>query len=235
MIPSARCAKSNKFISESLSHLNDSSRHNFDLFPPSFKKFRSAENQCNNLSTMFWRVGVHRTNNSLDVRAQSRSRLCRRAYNMHTTCSFSVKSKVLSVGLSNYHLEALSNEVSDSLRISFEISSSKSLICRIEEWEMVSLSDNTCDCFPLFKSWVNTSWIVCASMEEDYRALWSFLEVIEHSLEVKSSCLTIPVSIGCSFETCLSSNSVLISPGWLRSVDYSLSWEELSQKLETNS
>lgn len=83
---------------------------------------------------------------------------------MKSANSLAIKTCVFGKWLGNYHLKSLWNEVPDWPGVFLKISSCETLISRIEEWHQGVLFHNGTDFFPLFLSWVDTSWIMGAGM-----------------------------------------------------------------------
>lgn len=86
---------------------------------------------------------------------------------VESTSSLTIETHDLGERLGNDHLETLSKEKSEAHSIFIEISANETLVSGIKEWIKLSFSANLSDDFPLIKSWVDTSWIMCASMEEN--------------------------------------------------------------------
>jgi hypothetical protein len=84
---------------------------------------------------------------------------------MESSSTFSIESHDLSERLGNNHLEALVEEVSETVSISVEESRSEALVGSVEEGEKVVLGTDISDHSPLFLSGINTSRVVGTSVE----------------------------------------------------------------------
>ena len=71
-------------------------------------------------------------------------------------------------------------------------------------------------------------------MQQDNRAPGGVFEVFDHARKVKRARLGIPVAVAFVGEPSLARDSVLVTPGWVGSVDDSFSREKLSQELEAD-
>lgn len=70
---------------------------------------------------------------------------------------------------------------------------------------------NISNLLPLIRSWVTASWIVGASMEYYNGALWSVLEVLQHTFEVNTPRFRIPVPILTRFrEASIAENKAMV-------------------------
>lgn len=94
---------------------------------------------------------------------------------MEGTRSFTVKAKVLGKGLGDAEFEALLDEVADGPGIVFEISGCETLVCAVEEGEVISGSDDFCEFGPLVAGGVDAGGIMGAGMEEDDTAFGGFV------------------------------------------------------------
>ena len=105
---------------------------------------------------------------------------------MESSSTFSIESHNLSERLGNNHLEALVEEVSETVSISVEESRSEALVGSVEEGEKVVLGTDVSDHSPLFLSGINTSRVVGTSVEEDNRSRLGVSEILKHSVDVES-------------------------------------------------
>lgn len=89
--------------------------------------------------------------------------------------SFAVETEVFGEGLGDAELEALLDEVADGPGVVFQIARGETLVCTVEEGEVVFAADDLGDFGPLVMSGVNAGWVMGTSMEEDDAAFGSFL------------------------------------------------------------
>lgn len=83
----------------------------------------------------------------------------------------------------------------DGIGILLEITAGKALVSAVEEDEVVLALDNFENLLPLSLSRVDTSGIVCAHVQEDDLLVSSLIEILEHSIEVKTLSLGIKVAV----------------------------------------
>lgn len=50
------------------------------------------------------------------------------------------------------------------------------LVCNIKERNVILLLNDISNLFPLFRSWINTSWVVSTAMKQHKRSFWGCLE-----------------------------------------------------------
>lgn len=151
---------------------------------------------------------------------------------MESSSTFSIESHNLSERLGNNHLEALVEEVSETVSISVEESRSEALVGSVEEGEKVVLGTDISDHSPLFLSGINTSRVVGTSVEEDDRSRLGLGEIFKHSSDVETLGLGIKVSVLVDSKSSSSKDRVMVSPGRVRDVDRSIS--ELSDESSEN-
>jgi len=92
-------------------------------------------------------------------------------------------------------------EESQRISILLEITRSEALISRVKGAEMILRFDDVEDVVPLSRGWVNTSWIVCANMEQDYGVVLCVFKVFSKSVEVKSFGYRVVVAVVLPFFT----------------------------------
>lgn len=155
------------------------------------------------------------------------------ADNVEGTGSLTIETHDLGEGLSDDHLEALVEEVSESNTILVEVSGDETLIGSVEEWVESSLSADFSDSLPLIKSWINTSWVVSTGVEEDDGSWGGVAKISNHTLEVETLGLLVEVSVLSNLHTGSGENLVVVSPGWVREIDWS--WSEFNKEISNDS
>jgi len=182
---------------------------------------------------MLWWRGIVASNNNLNLREEFSSFSFVWGDEVKGTASLSVESHNLCERLGNNHFKSFVQEVSQSNSILVEVSRDKALVSSVEERiEIVLLADSG-NHFPLFQSWINTSWVVSASVEEDARSWGSVLEILDHSLEVKSLGLLVEVSVLSDFESGSFEYLIVVAPSWITDIDGS--WSELDESISDDS
>ena len=114
---------------------------------------------------------------------------------MESSSSLTIKTHDLGERLSNDHLESLVEEVPQANSILIEVARDEALIGGIEEWIELVCSANLSDLLPLVEGWINTSWVVSASVEEHHGSWSGILEVSNHAVEIETLGLLVEVSV----------------------------------------
>ena len=152
---------------------------------------------------------------------------------MDGTNSFTIKTEVLGKALSDDHLKSQLMEQSDWVSIFLKISGCEPLVGRVKEWEKTFLLDDFSDFSPLLLGWVNTAWVVSASVEKDNRSFRSIAESLNHALEVQSVCLSIEVRVFGMLEASFFHDREVVGPRRVRDVNET--WSVNTEELEANS
>jgi len=116
---------------------------------------------------VLWWGRIVNSNDNFDLTQSSTSLSFIFANEVKSTGSFSIKTHNFSEGLSNNHLESLSEEISKTFSIFIEVSGNETLVSGIEEWVESSLLAYNSNLFPLVKSWINTGWVVSTGVEHN--------------------------------------------------------------------
>ena len=96
---------------------------------------------------------------------------------------------------------ALLDKVSERKGVLVCISRRKSLVRHIKECIVSSRLDSLADLLPLLRSWVDTSWVVSASVKQESASLRCSLDIRNHSLKVKTNCILVVVSVFLNLQT----------------------------------
>lgn len=129
----------------------------------------------NNSGTIDWWVRVHWSDENLKLAFNVFSFGGVGSQESESTNSFSVETKVLGKRLSNSNVVSIKYELSDWESILVSISTGKSLVSKIKEWEVSLGFNNLRDFLPLGQVWINSGWVVSTGMEENQRLAWGTL------------------------------------------------------------
>lgn len=90
---------------------------------------------------------------------------------------------------------ALLDKVTDGVGVFVRVTGREPLVRHIEERKVATILDGIGDGPPLLGGRVNTSWVVCACVEEKGAALRSILNIRDESVNVKPDCLFVVVPV----------------------------------------
>jgi hypothetical protein len=233
MIPSTLSSNLFELSSQKFSHGGDSIGHSDELIEPLLAHSWFIEDNRSDSGTVPWWRRVVDSNDNLELGEDFTSDGLIGADEVESSASFSVESHNFGKGLGNNHLETLIEEISEANTILVEISSNETLIGGIEEWIKLSLLADDSDLLPLSESWINTSGVVSASVEED-SGTWSGLSKIsDHAVEVETLGFLIEVSILSDLEARGCENFVVVSPSWVANINWG--WSELTEEVTNDS
>lgn len=129
---------------------------------------------------------------------------------------------------------SLLNEVADWESIFVGVTGSESLVSHVEESVVLSILDGLGDLLPLLDSWVDASWVVCASVEEEDGSLLSTLDIGNHALEVETNGVLVVVSVLGYLESGVGEDGTVVGPGWVWDVDLLCAWVPFGEELSTD-
>lgn len=129
---------------------------------------------------------------------------------------------------------SLLNKVADWESVLVGITGSESLVSHVEESVVLSILDGLGDLLPLLDSWVDTSWVVCASVEKEDGSLLSTLDVGDHTLEVEANGVLVVVSVLGDLESGVDEDGTVVGPGWVWNVDLLCARVPLREELATD-
>ena len=89
----------------------------------------------------------------------------------------------------------LLDEVANGEGILVSVSTGEALVSHIEEGVVAVLLDNIAQSAPLVLGRVDTSGVVSASVEKDNAALGHVLDVLDHTLKVKTDGVLVVVAV----------------------------------------
>jgi hypothetical protein len=213
---------------EGLSHGKDSLANSDELGLPLVSELNIVQKLGSNSGTVLGRRRVVGSNQNFNLGHDTASIFFVVADNMEGTGTLTVKSHDLSERLGDDHLEALVEEVSETVSIGVEESGSETLVGGIEEGEKIILGADSGDLSPLFLSGVNTGGVVGTSVEEDNRSRLGLGEIFKHSSDVETLGLGVEVSVLVAGEADGSEDRVVVTPGRVADVNGGVS--ELSQE-----
>jgi len=132
---------------------------------------------------------------------------------MEGTSSLTIESHNLSERLRDDHLEALIEEVSETVSISVEESGGEALVSSVKEGEKIILGADSGDISPLSLGGVDTSGVMGTGVEEDNRSRLGVSEILKHSVDVESLGLGVEVSVLVDREADGTKDGSVVTPG----------------------
>lgn len=162
---------------ESITHGDDPVGHEFDLGLPLFVKIHIGEDGVGYAGAMEGRVGVHRSDNDLQLALYAGPLLRVGGNEGEGANTFAVETHVLCEGLGESDLVTLVDEMADGEGILGSVSRGEALVCHVKEGEEVFLLDKFRDFFPLSRGGVDTRGVVSAGVEENDGTLWGILYI----------------------------------------------------------
>lgn len=233
VIPSTLGSDSFEFSSQEISHLGDSVGHSDELIKPLLAHGWLVEDDGSDSSTVPWWGRVVDSNDNLELRENFSGDGFILADKVKSSASLTVETHDFGERLGNDHFEALIEEISEADTILVEITSDETLISSVEEWVELSLSADGGDLFPLVEGWINTSWVMSASMEKDSRTWSSISKVSDHAVEVEALGFLVEVSVLSNLKPSGTENLHVVSPSWVTNVNWS--WSELMEEIGNDS
>lgn len=219
--------------SQEVSHFGDSVGHSDQLVEPLLAHVGVGKDHAGDSSSMLGWGGVSSSDDNFHLREDLASNLGVVADEVESSGSLTIETHDFSERLSNNHLEALVEEVSETFSILVKVSSHEALVSGIEEWIQLVLSADLGNLLPLVESGVDSGWVVSASVEKHARSWGSVSQIFNHTIEIETLSLFVEVSVASSVETSSLEHFVMVSPGWSAHIDGSGS--VLSQKLSDDS
>ncbi|KAF1748076.1 hypothetical protein GCK72_024543 [Caenorhabditis remanei] len=204
------------------SHGDDTISHQLDVSEPLFVESWVREDARSNTSSVDWWVRVEWTDEDLHLGSDTSGFVGIR------------ESHVLGKGLGKDDVVSLLNEVSDGEGIVVDISRSKSLVGHVEEDEQVTLLNNVGDLLPLLARWIDSSWVVSTSVEQDGSTFWNLSNVGKSSGLVESTGRLVVVAVLLDINTSKLEDWNVVSPGWSWLID-DFALGVLGQEFRSNS
>jgi hypothetical protein len=114
---------------------------------------------------------------------------------MQSTHALSIETSILCKALTNKHGHAASSELANSPGIVVKVSRGETLVSRVKKRIVTSGKHDRGNIRPLFPGWVNTSGIMRARMQEEYRLGGSVVQHGDESLVVQTNSLRVIVRV----------------------------------------
>jgi len=164
MVPVVLAAQLLEVLLEECAHGDDAVSHTLDLTQPLLVESWVVEDGAGDTSSVNRWVRVERSDEDLDLRVDSLLLICVCADDGECTDTFTVQTHVLGETLGKTDLVTLLEEVPHSVGVLVCVTTCESLVCHIEEWEVLSLLDSLTNRMPLLLRWVDTSRVVRTSV-----------------------------------------------------------------------
>lgn len=169
VVPIARGLQLIELALESLAHRDNTTAHLTKVLLPLGEQLLIIENNRRDTSTICGRVtdlgtlenGQLATNTGrsvLSVRTRTSNKV-------EAASTLAIETEVLCVTLSDEHLEALLDKVTNGPSILIQITRCETLVCAIEEGELRLALHERSNLLPLVLSRINTCGVVCASVQ----------------------------------------------------------------------
>ena len=212
MIPVVLASKVLKVLHQECSHLDDTLSHTLDLTQPLLVQAGVSEDLGGNASTVDWGIGVHRSNQNLDLGIDTLLLLGRVANHREGTDTLTIETHVLGKALSKDKLMTLLNEQTNRVGILVGVTTGEALVGHVEEWEVLFLLDHIADLLPLLRSWVDAGGVVSASMKQNHTLARSSFEISNHAIKVKTDGVLIVVLVLLDLEATVEEDRLVVGP-----------------------
>jgi len=107
---------------------------------------------------------------------------------------------------------ALLDEVAKSKGILVSVTTGESLVCHVEEGVVATLLHSVTDGPPLLLGGINTSGVVCASVQQDDAVLGHLLDVLNHALEVEANGVLVVISVLLHLQAGIVEDCIVVGP-----------------------
>ena len=142
---------------------------------------------------------------------------------------------VLGETLAERDVVTLLDEVANGEGILVSVSTGEALVGHVEEGIVAVLLDNVAQGAPLLLGRVDTGGVVSASVEEDNAALGHVLDVLDHTLEVKTDGVLVVVTVLLDLEARVLEDSIVVGPTGVGDVDGLVAGVETLEESTTDS
>lgn len=204
---------------EEVTHLDDAVSHALALIAPLGLELGVAEDGLHNAGSVSGRVGVHGSDEKLELGLNAGCLVLVLADNTEGSNTLTVQAKVLGEGLAQAHLVALLHEEADGGGILLSITRGEALVCAVEERHVALGLHDVRDLAPHLHGGVRSSRVVGTSVKEEGGAVWGVLDVLEHGIEVKTDELAVEVSVLLNVHAGVLEDGDVVSPSRVRHVD----------------
>lgn len=135
---------------------------------------------------MLGRRGVVSANNDLNLGGNAGSSCLVSADEVEGTSALTVKTHDLGERLSNNHLEALVNEIAETVGIIIKGAGGETLVSSVKERIKLVLLAHFSNLVPLLLGGVNTGGVVGTGVQEHSRAYLGIGKILQHAFDVET-------------------------------------------------
>jgi hypothetical protein len=218
-------------VLEQGAHLDDAVRHALDFAQPLLVQRGVVQDRAGDACAVHGRVGVQGAHEDFHLRVDALGFFGGGGHDGEGADALAVEAlegvlvwlgifkfrsvysyHVLGEGLSQAGLVALLNEVAERESVLVGVAGSEALVSHVEEGVVVARLDGVADLLPLLLGGVNTSGVVCASVEQDNAALGHGLDVGNHAVEVKADGVLVVVAVLLDLETAVGEDGLVVGP-----------------------
>lgn len=252
MAPVVRGAELLEVTLEGIAHADDAVGHALDLSQPLILEIARVEDLGGDASAVDGRVGVERAmyllnsrysltsmqnlpNENLDLRVDLGLLLLAGSNDGESTNTLTIETHVLGKALAESNGETLVDKVPQSIGITVNVARGETLVGHVEEGKVATLLNLGCNSLPLLGSGVDTSGVVGTSVEQEDRTGRSVLDIIEHTLKVKTDGVLVVVPVLLHGDAGIAEDGLVVCPGWVGEVDGLVSGVEALKERSTNS
>jgi len=203
---------------------------------PALSKFWVAQNNINDSCTMDRRVWIHWSSNSLYSWLNLLSSRFIRGHQREAADSLTVQTEVLGERLRKGHSVPFLGKKSKRVGILLKVTTCKALIGTIKHTEMLLSLYNFKNFFPVILRWITSSWVVSANVKSNDWLIVCFIQIFEHTDQVKALVFSIVVSVVLPLESSSCGNTSMGRPGRVWSIDnWVFLWIPFLHEIKTNS
>jgi len=136
--------------------------------------------------------------------------------------AFSVQPGIFGKALTDEHGHAARNKVPYCPSISVQVAARKALIRRVKESVVLFREENIRDGRPLFFRGVDACRVVCARMQQEYRALRSTVQRRDEPIKVERDRFGVVIRIRALLDADILEDSEMVGPSRIAQVDHLL-------------
>lgn len=201
------------------SHGDDSVGHALDFAHPFFTEVGVAHDGGGDAGAVDWRVGVHWSDEDLELRLDSLGFFLVCAHDSKSTDSFAVHAHILGKRLAQDWVVAVGDKGTQRGGVKVAVTGRKALVCHVKDREQALCLADGRELGPVLWFWVNAGRVVCAGVEEDNVTFVQPLQVRLHAVPVKAVGGWVVVLVENWFDARVSHDWQVVAPGWLWHVD----------------
>lgn len=235
--PVASRAEFLESIDELSTHSDNTISHKLDLTAPLGTELRVAPDGGDDSGTMDGRVGVHRTNENLQLRFNGLLLGGIAGDDVKSTDTLTVETEVLGKRLRDQNLVTLLDEVANSPDITLRITGGEALVGGVKEDVVALALADLAGFLPLLFRGINTSGVVGAGVENHDGASRGSLNISQEARLIETDGLGIVVTVVLDLESSISEDGDVVAPSRLRNEDLAirvLLRQEASQEVGSN-